>query len=1022
MDSLTLAGIELLGLTPSMFPECEGAIFALDPAFDLSSAQITSSAIAGLLLDGEQVTNFRASNRAVTLPVSIVVNSTGDSVADTLTLDSARELLLRSASQERYQLVWTRDGSGLPLTFDCMGLTTAVVNWAIEDSLSLVSQVTLTFQAFPYGRSDTEETILFNTPSQAFDTPASTVNIDQMTVATNFLTGDDAGFEVTIGNWVQAGNCAVVRTTAQHHSGVGALQMTSSAAGNMQAANAVSTAIIDQPGVTGLGIKCNPGDTITAKAWFRSAVTGRSCNVGADFYDTSGNVVGSTLRGSNITDLTTGWTQATASLTCPAGAQEARLNVQVLAPAAANEVHYVDDPYIDRGPVYSADDSDTWSVSTVTVVGGNKSALWSRRQHDAPVYDHVLSAPLDITGRAKFAFWLGLATTSGGYKQWHKGNITVAIQLTDNAGNTISFGAKHVAARASSLQMKPQWQRVSLHIPQNIPNFVYSAITEYSIQLWNVWDAYLRQPCLEASAYINTVQAAASSTGSPVTRGGWYDLPGIVGSARAPLSVQAQPGPSSFSTIATFTTPGSNSWVAPAGVTSVDRVFCLAGGGGGAGGVTEVNAGGGGGGGESAISTKVPVTAGNTYHPVVGAGGTHGSGGMSGINNATSGGDSYFIGDSSNTTYANGGNRGWIAENTWGGGKGGDGSNAPVHYPGGNGYQANVNGVPQGGGGGGSAGTSSAGNSASGRGGGSAVTGGGPGGTGGGDNVSPEAGQTPTGFGGGGGGGSDDNSGGHNGGDGQGGMIQLSYGASGILPISSLLVHMPKPDAPPELSPLCPVGNGADTPNGGTEYTVPPINSLPARFDGTYTVYLIASSYNNPTSSHTVSVVIKQYAYSSGPSVQTTLSRTFTPSTDILNGYIDLGNITLPLADMAPGNTDSFFVVTVTSNFTIDRYLDVLFLDTQGQLVFVNFSGSAFAQNVWIDEAELDRDLGRVLASETDRDRARSCLASDNSNRVSGGPLCVTPEVHNRVLVYQQQGVPATTMSYLPRWQSGRLQ
>ena len=40
--------------------------------------------------------------------------------------------------------------------------------------------------------------------------------------------------------------------------------------------------------------------------------------------------------------------------------------------------------------------------------------------------------------------------------------------------------------------------------------------------------------------------------------------------------------------------------------------------------------------------------------------------------------------------------------------------------------------------------------------------------------------------------------------------------------------------------------------------------------------------------------------------------------------------------------------------------------------MFVNMAGTAFANNIWIDEAELGRDLGRVLASDADRDRARS--------------------------------------------------
>ena len=100
----------------------------------------------------------------------------------------------------------------------------------------------------------------------------------------------------------------------------------------------------------------------------------------------------------------------------------------------------------------------------------------------------------------------------------------------------------------------------------------------------------------------------------------------------------------------------------------------------------------------------------------------------------------------------------------------------------------------------------------------------------------------------------------------------------------------------------------------------------------------------------------------------------------------------------------------------------MLLLDTQGQLVFANMAGTAFANNMWIDEAELDRDLGRVLASDADRDRARSVLMSDPSNRASGGPLRVVPGAANRMLVYQGIGLPSVTASYLPRWWADRLQ
>lgn len=1020
-DSLTLAGIELLDQVPSTVAGLEGAVFLLDPAFDLSGPTITSSTSAGLLLDGEQIYNFRSSNRTPKIPVSIVVYPTGDSQADRLTLEAAREYLLRSASQDRWQLIWTRDG-GLPLVYDCMGLSGTVINSALEDAIGLVSQVELNFQAFPYGRSDDEETILFAAPSQTFDQPVTPVTLDAFGTAANDYAGDASTFEGGISTWAAVTNCAVAQTTAQAHGGTHSLQLTASSAATMTAAGIAASAI------TGGGVgamPCSPGDTITASAFFRAAATGRSVNIGVDFYDGNGVQVGATLRGSNVTDLTSAFTiQATASVTAPNGAAICRANVQVVSPANA-EVHYVDDVVLNRGPVMSQNDPGNWTPSSLTAVTGQASAFWSRSLGDAPLYDRILPAPIDITGRTKLGFWLGLATTVSAAKNWHKGPITVRMTLTDAQGDVVSFGSKQIVVQASSLQNKPKWQHVSAAVPQNVPNFDYTNVVRYSIQIWNTWNTLKSQPVLQSSAYFNNVVASATSTGSPGTRGGWYTMPGIVGTARAPVAFQATPGPSSFSTVTAFTTVGSNNFTGPVGVTKLDKVESWAGGGGGAGGDNAgKNPGGAGGGGEYAMDINVPITAGNTYHPVVGAGG---NGGTANLSDQSGGGDSWFIGDGGKTTYSHGGQEGFRTQ-TAGGSHGGSGSTSYVHHSGGNGFAANfyTPGTRRGGGGGSSGGTNADGNDATSGDGAPAPSGAGPGGQGGHTVAAdgPVAGSVPTTIpGGGGGGGAYNGQGAHNGANGASGEIRLTYGASGILPMNSLLIHIPGPDAPAELSPLCPVGNGADTPNGGTEYTVPPVGTLAARFDGSYSLWLINGTWNSPASPRDLTVVVKQYAFTSGPSTTQTMQRlAVTPSTDIVNGYVDMGTITLPLWDLPPGNFDGFIVVTVTSSNTADRFLDVLFLDTQGQLVFINMPGTAFANNIWGDQAELDRDLGRISASDLDRDRARSVLGSDISNRVSGGPLSVTPDRHNRVLVYQGIGLPSVIFSYLPCWWAGRLQ
>jgi hypothetical protein len=802
------------------------------------------------------------------------------------------------------------------------------------------------------------------------------------------------------------------------------MRLTASSAATMTAKSCTDAAVDDDPvtGLPGKGLPCNPGDTINIKAWFRAAVTGRSCNTGAQFFNADGGAVGSPTFGSNVSDVTTGFTQVTAALTAPAGAAYAQARVQVQAPANA-EQHYVDDVTLDRGPVYSQDTPRSWSRSSTAAVG-SWSAYWSRTSHDNPIYDRILLSPIDTSGRTKLAFWLGLATTSTNWKTWHKGNVHFAVTLTDGTGQTLTFGYKRRCS-ASALPLAPHWQHISMHIPQIAQDFDYSTLSRYRISIWNVWDpravGSAGQPrvALQASAYIGRIEAVPTSTGSPVNRGAWYQLPGIVGTARAPLSLQAAPGPSSFSTVVEFTSIGSNAWTAPAGLTKVDKAEAWAGGGGGGGNNNNpgFNGGGGGGGGEYAMEINIPVTALSSYPFVVGAGGSGGSSG----NPGNAGNDSYWSGQSGRQLRANGGHGGWSGDE-WGGGKGGSGSNNYVHHDGGNGRQTNANnddGNP-GGGGGGSGGYSTAGKDATGTPGANAVSGGGPGGDGGHFSATPHSGQSPSTGPGGGGGGGCDNQGGQPGGGGLRGKGRLTYGASGLLPIASLLVHAPSPGAPDTFNPLCPVGSGADVPNGATEYAVPDIGNLNARFDGTYTMYLVAGTWNTPAAARDLTVVMRQYPYTGGTAATQSIARnSVVPNTDITNGFVEMGPVALPLNQLAPGGLDSYFAFTVTSSNTSDRFLDILMIDTQGHLTLVNVPGASVWNNIWLDAPDADRNLGLILGSPADRDQASSLL--QYVDRFSGGPLSVSPDHNNRLLVYSAQGSPGLTAFYTPQWWTERL-
>lgn len=172
-----------------------------------------------------------------------------------------------------------------------------------------------------------------------------------------------------------------------------------------------------------------------------------------------------------------------------------------------------------------------------------------------------------------------------------------------------------------------------------------------------------------------------------------------------------------------WTTAGTYSFTAPAGVTSVTASVIGAGGGGGGG---NPNYGGGGAGGGEYAQQVINVTPGNNYTVNVGAGGLGGAAGVSG----SAGGISTFAGDTASVTAHGGSGGGSAATNANGvGGAGGTGSTNTTHFNGG----AGVTGATgnYGGGGGSSAGSSSSGNKASGSTGGVAPAGGGPGGDGG---------------------------------------------------------------------------------------------------------------------------------------------------------------------------------------------------------------------------------------------------------------------------------------------------
>ena len=230
---------------------------------------------------------------------------------------------------------------------------------------------------------------------------------------------------------------------------------------------------------------------------------------------------------------------------------------------------------------------------------------------------------------------------------------------------------------------------------------------------------------------------------------------------------------------------------------------------------------------------------------------------------------------------------------------------------------------------------------------------------------------------------------------------------------TTLIAHMPSPQAPAALVPLVQAGNGADPPDN-REYAIPAAaTGVNARFGGAYTVVLTAQSFANTSTARTVTVTVHQYEFPGGPVATASVARTFTPSTDITNNIVIMDNLTLPVKALPPDNSSAYFTVSVNDpTQTSDRFLDLLFIDTQGQVMYVSIGDGNAYNNYWLDVPSASQDLGLLSASTYDRSSAVSVM---QYAIISGGPLVASPGA-NPLLAYSVQGQPALQVVYQPRY------
>ena len=1075
-DSLVIGeAIELIGPPggiASVNPMCPGAVFTVLPPLSLDAPQPTTDFIASLIVDGEKPFGDRASDRTISLSVLI-------KAPDYRTLAGARELLLKTIDQPHWPLTWTRasgaDPGTLPMILDCFRAQPSVIPMGDptehrpQGRAQVQAQVDIKFQALPYGRSDTQQQVAFAAPIAGLNSPAappapvvldafSTISSPQCQQSTQHVIGPnscfwDPGFAPFSTDDGQ--NCPLTY-------------------------GAALPAPVSLAGMTGLSMWLGLG----TRHFYNHHPRGMTRVMMSFSLTDSSNVTLSWSEKSRWLPVSADpqvpvFTRVTARI--PAGSATFNYaSVKAYSVTIVNRAPRWDTQggelrwtvaYLDALTAYSssnliASPSPRGSVYTLHGVVGT---------HRAPVSMQFQSAPSAGT--------VTTVTTAGAGTYTVPANtVYLKVEATGGGGagtsQTVSGfggggGGAEYAAETSFAAVP------AVVIPYAVGAGDTAGAGASSGRLTTFGPAPGATLAVTAhggqSAAQNSATGGAGGTGSTNSvhfdGGAGRTASGSVGGGGGSSGGSSSAGLSPTGTAATvFTSAGSSTWTCPAGVTSV-LAECWGGGASGGTGSTSSGNGGGGSGGEYAAQT-VSVTPGNVYSYTVGAGGSAVTGtGLTGNNGASSA----FTGNAGVTVTGHGGTGGFFAYSTSSKPAGGTGSANTTHFDGGAGSTT----APYAGGGGSSAGTASAGNQGINSGaGGTAPTGGGNGGAGAGSGAGNGTAGTAPGGGGGGSyfgsttsgagaagqvrltypGGAPTNNGGAavtgGGAGGAGGPSSNTAGSAGsqpggggggadsagtteaggsggtgkliITPYSNvafptLIVHRPGKQAPLSLNPFVPVGAGLVAP-GATEYTVPSlVSGQNADFNGTYTLVLTNFSFNSSSSPRTISVTVRQYEAPGGAHYDTTTTAlTITPSTQVTNGIVVAGTLTLPLKATAEDNTAGYYTVLVSDTNASDRWYDCLFLDTQGQTVIVNQPGTGYV-NYYFDEPDPRYDLGNYLGSQAGRPGAVSVMGAAPAFIASGGPLTIEPGI-NTLMAYSQSGAPSIALSYWGRWFSERLE
>lgn len=158
----------------------------------------------------------------------------------------------------------------------------------------------------------------------------------------NFLTGQSADFEGSIGTWVGSVNCTVAYSTATAYQGLGSLAITVTSNGTATAANTTLGLAPTQ------GLRCQPGDTLSASAWVLANGATRTITLQVEFVNSGGFTTG-TVNVANAVDSTTAWTLLAGTVTATGNSSFARIKVNIASSALAGEIHYADNAFLYDG-------------------------------------------------------------------------------------------------------------------------------------------------------------------------------------------------------------------------------------------------------------------------------------------------------------------------------------------------------------------------------------------------------------------------------------------------------------------------------------------------------------------------------------------------------------------------------------------------------------------------------------------------------------------------------------------------